>query len=184
MNKTQDNTYRLDWLEPDDRPKFISFLKRHKRQTMNARLMTSAHIVNATYQGRVIGCGGLDLHYFKDYPEMFSLFVLPEFRSRGVGMALELARYQLAIRNGFKSVYIRVESQEAASLSQYRKNNSYFSFVEPEREGYRELCRYCEYYRKSCAEQRFMRIDLAGRMQQIVGALGQFEELPLDMVFN
>ena len=114
---------------------------------------------------------------------MFSLFVLPEFRGKGVGMALELARYMHAIQYGVKTLYIRLESRGASSLLEYRKDNHCFTFVEPDSEDYIGLCRHCEYYQKRCEEQRFMRIDVQGRIKQIIRKIGPIDALPKKMDF-
>lgn len=132
--------------------------------------------------GVPIGWGGLDLSSKKDYPELFSLYLDPQYRKFNLGILLELARASFLINNGIKLAYVRMTDDDSgADLLMKRLRSNFYSRVNPLEldQDYVEMCNSCELYNQKCQKQVFLKFNVAAFFKQTVAKIGNIDgELP------
>ena len=94
-----------------------------KRQTMNLRIMRDARLLRVRAvddDNQLVGWAGLDATFTPDIGEVFSLYVVPPYRTFLVGLILETARAAYLSRQAIPRVLVRMESATNTSLLRYR----------------------------------------------------------------
>jgi CheY-like chemotaxis protein/GNAT superfamily N-acetyltransferase len=154
--------YELDWATAGEVNWIHSEMVKLNRQTMNFRMMPEARFLRFKDLDRdkIVGWGGLtDKGRF---PEVFSLYVDPEYRGFGFGRVIELARHHHFHEMGIKHAYGRMTVNTNLKLLNYRVNNKLFEPIDEHEldRDYADLCKQCELYRVKCMDQKYFRIDV------------------------
>jgi hypothetical protein len=183
--------FELDWASREEQAEICERMIAHKRQTMNVRLMPSARLlrIRACDDGnRIVGWAGLDSEFTPGVAEVFSLFVVAEYRTYLVGVILETARAEYIMRQGMSRAFVRMESASNTSLIRYRISRRLMSKAAndiPDETA--QLCSRCELYGNECTSQAFFWFDLEQLHTRGIERLGQLikiESLPLRITLD
>jgi hypothetical protein len=184
--------FELDWASPAERAEILAQMPQLNRQTMNFRLMQHARMLRVRAcedENRLVGWAGLDTEFTRDVGEVFSLYVIPEYRTYLVGMILETARATYLKQARATRVLVRMESATNTSLLRYRVRAGLV--VEASRSEIPAatiaLCRECELYAKQCTSQSYFWVDLDAFLARGIERLGQaidVDALPQNIVLD
>jgi hypothetical protein len=177
--------FELDWATPRERAEIRERMLMLKRQTMNLRVMPSARLLRMRAwddDRRIVGWAGLDAEFTPGVAEVFSLYVVADYRTYLVGSILETARAAYLMRRGLSRALVRMESATNTSLIRYRIGRRLMTKVSNDvpHETVR-LCSQCELYGRECTSQEFFWFDLKELHTRGIERLGQsidVESLP------
>ena len=107
----------LAWADSRERQQVISLAATQGRQTMNLRTVPSARLgVLRRPQGGFAGWAGVDADSDPKCPEVFSQYVHPKYRRRGLGALLEHLCWAYLDARGCRTAYMRMEVDGSADL--------------------------------------------------------------------
>ena len=176
MNSTPiQQSFEISWASADEKKWLLKRLVSLKRQTMNIRLMQDARFVILKSDGVPIGWGGLDISFQREYPELFSLSLDPEFRNYSLGGVIELARASFLLSQGVRFAFVRMTDDSAGvSLLSKRLNSQFYERIDPSelKSEYVQLCRNCELYQSTCRRNVFLKFDVQKFFAHSVTELG------------
>jgi len=179
LNSSINSIFQLSWSDDSEKDWLLKKLLAMKRQTMNIRLMKqSKFVLLKDDHGEPIGWGGLDLSLKKDYPEMFSLYLDPQYRKFNLGILLELARASFLTNHGIKLAYVRMTDDDtSADLLTKRLRSKFYSRVNPLEldQDYVEMCNSCELYNQKCQKQVFLKFNVEAFVEQTVAEIGSID---------
>ena len=167
----------LGWATLEETSKILALIRAFRRQSMNLRVMNDARLYVCRDGQELAGWIGISTAHFDEYAEYFSLFVKPEYRGLGLGLALELAVVEEAHRYDHRFLHFRVDSKVEDRLTRSRSRSGAMSVFEPLPEIER-LCTSCELFGSLCQSQTFMKVEVGTRRDQLRAALKQ-RRLPL-----
>jgi len=171
--------FLLSFADETIKQSLMAQMRANQRQTMNLRLSTTAKLLHLQRleDGATVGWGGVDAGH-PSHPELFSFFLIPEYRSHSLGLLLELVRYTYLLSRGFKTAYLRMEMASNTSLIRYRLSSGLFKQLEPAQldPAYLKLCQKCELYERECTQQGFFQVDVEAFVRHGEKRLG-----PLDV---
>jgi GNAT superfamily N-acetyltransferase len=153
----------LAWGESRERQRIIALAIQAGQQTMNLRTMPGAELVVVRrWDGRLAGWAGVDTRSDPEYPEVFSQYVLPEFRGMGLGGLLAHVCWTHLDREGCATAYARVELNANRAFVERRLRTGYYRVVRSAAVGPRFLaaCRKCERFGDACGRQTFLAVDV------------------------
>jgi hypothetical protein len=146
---------------------------------MNFRLMPHAHllVLRDTRSRKLAGWCGFDYQYNPSRPELFSLYVLPEYRRLKLGPLLEHVRARYLLSVGVTFGYVRMESATNTKLLERRLASGNFRRLEPAELGaeYLDMCKHCELFGKACTQQAFIGVDLAALARSGEALFGEID---------
>lgn len=158
--------FDVDWANAEEKRDILEQMVRLERQTMNLRIMPGARLIRIRAvedDNRVVGWAGCDPVAGPDgLGEVFSLYVIPEYRMYTVGTLLETARAAFLKSAGVKRVLTRMESGSNTPLLRYRMGARLVveAALEELPVHTHETCRQCELFGKQCTEQAYLFVDL------------------------
>jgi hypothetical protein len=162
--------FELAWASPGEIHSITRELERLGRQTMNVRLMSRARfVILKNNHGDAAGWAGLDISYQAGYPELFSLYLREEYRKYSLGLLIESVRAAYLLSQNIRVAYVRMTKDESfAGLMRRRLESQFYSVLRPDdlKPSYKDLCRQCELFGKSCPEQVFLKFDVVKFMAQ------------------
>jgi hypothetical protein len=157
--------FEVDWVTPEERTEILSSMQVARRQTMNLRLMPSARLLRARARddgNRIVGWAGFDAHFTPGMGEVFSLYVVPSYRTYLVGLVLETVRCAALKKLGVERVLCRMDARTTFSLLRYRLASKLM--IEAARDEVLPealaLCEKCELYGRECASQAYVWVDI------------------------
>ncbi len=160
-----DLRFVLNWASQAERGHIFKTMKDNGRQTMNLRIMPTAKLIllkSVSRGGAIAGWGGLDFEHNPKFPEVFSQFVFPQYRTYLLGLALIHIRALLLQENGFKTGYFRMEAESNAELFAMRTSSGLYRAI-PDAEvdqNWKNNCTNCELYKVSCMKQAYLKFDV------------------------
>ena len=108
----------LAWAEPRERQQVICLAASEGRQTLSLRTMPRARLaVLRRAQGGFAGWVGIDADSDPKCPELFSQYLYPEYRRRGLGALLEHLCWAYLDARGCKTASMRMEVDSSQDLS-------------------------------------------------------------------
>ena len=171
--------FRLSWADDAMRQVIVSRMREERRQTMNLRLMPTARLLHLQRDedGATVGWGGVDADHNPAHPEIFSLFVVPDYRTYLLGLLLEQVRYSYLRTRGLKWAYVRMEASTNFSLLRYRVTKGLYVHADREElpAEYLQMCERCELYGNDCKDQAYFRVDVENFLQHADARLGTFD---------
>ena len=184
--------FELDWASANERTEIAERMTGLKRQTMNLRVMPHARLLRVRAcedDHRLVGWAGLDVDFTPGIAEVFSLYVLPEYRTYLVGIILETARATFLRQRGASRVLVRMESATNTSLLRYRvRERLIIEAPRPEIPSDTvRLCTQCELYGEHCTSQAYFWVDLAAFLERGLKRLGcaiEIDALPQRIVLD
>jgi GNAT superfamily N-acetyltransferase len=174
----------LAWAEIEERQRVISLAQQEGRQTMNLRTMPGAKVVVLRRPaGLFAGWAGVDVDTHPRHPEVFSQFVYPQFRNRGLGSLLEHFWWAYLNFRGCGTAYMRMQLDTNQALVERRLRSGYCRRISRDELGERfeVACRKCELFGKACRRQVYLEIDVRKALMASAEARGAFHvgSLPL-----
>jgi len=116
----------LAWADGRERQQVISLAASEGRQTMNLRTMPYAKLVVLRRpQGGFAGWAGMDADSDPRCPELFSQYVYPEYRGRGLGALLEHVSWAWLDSRGCRTAYMRTELDSSGELFKRARASGY-----------------------------------------------------------
>src|SRR5262245_15151927 len=167
----------LAWADSEERQRVIGLAQREGRQTMNLRTMPSAKLVVLRRPGGLFaGWAGVDVDTHPRHPEVFSQFVYPQFRNRGLGSLLEHFWWAYLRLRGCGTAYMRMELDTNQTLVERRLRSGYITRVSPDELGQRfeAACRKCELFGNACRRQVYLAVDVQKALAASTEARGPF----------
>src|SRR5690349_17602509 len=124
----------LAWAYGCERQTVISLAASAGRQTMNLRTMPGAKLVVLRRPlGGVAGWAGMDADSDPKRPEVFSQYVYPEYRGRGLRALLEHVGWAYLDQRGCSTAYMRMElDHHHGELFRSRGASAYSHQISPE----------------------------------------------------
>jgi hypothetical protein len=178
--RRQASPVTLAWADSAERELVVALARQAARQTMNLRTMPQARLVVLRQAGAgLAGWAGMDIAHDPQRPELFSQFVAPAFRGRGLGAILEHVWWTWLHRCGATVAYMRMEADSNAALLEKRLRLPFYRLV-PEREldvRFVDDCRRCELYGRDCRRAAFLAVDVG---QALAHSLQHLPVLDLD----
>jgi GNAT superfamily N-acetyltransferase len=174
----------LAWAYGRERQTVVSLAASAGRQTMNLRTMPAAKLVVLRRPlGGVAGWAGMDADSDPKRPEVFSQYVYPEYRGRGLRALLEHVGWAYLDQRGCSTAYMRMELDNHADLFKSRRASGYSRQISPEEAGRKFVwaCRHCELYGDACRRQAFLAVDVQRALAASIRERGplDLEALPL-----
>ena len=174
----------LAWAYGRERQTVISLAAIEGRQTMNLRTMPGAKLVVLRRPlGGLAGWAGVDADSDPKRPEVFSQYVYPEYRGRGLRALLEHVGWAYLDQRGCATAYMRVELDNHADLFKRRRASGYCRQISPEEVGRKFVwaCRHCELYGDPCRRQAFLAVDVQRALAASIRERGplDLEALPI-----
>ena len=174
--------FELDWASPAERADILRQMPGLKRQTMNLRVMPQARLLRIRApedNDRLVGWAGVDTEFNPDLGEVFSLYVVPAYRTYLVGVILETARAAYLTSRGVSRVLVRMESATNTSLLRYRVRAGLVREISPDEvpPAALELCTRCELYQNQCTSQAYFWVDAQAFLARGLERLGR----PIDI---
>jgi N-acetylglutamate synthase-like GNAT family acetyltransferase len=156
----------VQWASEREKCEIIRRNQSNGRQTMNLRVMKNAKIALVKDGEIIIGHAGIDHSFSPNYPEFFSFFVHKDYRKRGIGNSLEkfICEYALKIKLNF--LYLRVAGESDKSLDRFRIKTGCFEEVSLPFK-FSSLCQRCELFGKSCKTQKYLKLNVLKRLEQL-----------------
>jgi hypothetical protein len=170
----------LAWADPGERQLVVALARREGRQTMNLRTMPGARLVVLRCAGGgLAGWAGMDIANDPHRPEVFSQFVYPSFRGRGLGALLEQVWWTWLDRCGAELAYMRMESDGNAALLAKRLRQPAYRLTSAEELGapFVQGCCRCELFGAACGRQAYIAVDVA---RALASCLRHLPPLDLD----
>jgi hypothetical protein len=182
-------SFELGWADAPMRRAILELMTELGRQTMNLRVMPTARLlyVRSLKEGDgIVGWGGVDADFNPKYPEVFSLFIRPDYRTYTLGLLIELARYTYLQSRGVERVYARMDRASNYSLLEYRVKNGLFQPMVPASldPSYVSLCRRCELYGRDCAEQAYFMVDVRTFVRHGENRIGRVDVREMPKIFE
>ncbi|MEM6989583.1 MAG: hypothetical protein AAF721_03775 [Myxococcota bacterium] len=184
------NKYRfsLEWADAALMDELIGRMRAESRQTMNLRTGVNPKLLVCRHQGDPVGWAGLDVETNPEYPELFSLYLYPEFRRYTIGLLLETARWRYLASLGIDKAYGRMELATNFRLLRYRLSTGLFErkergdFPEP----WADRCHGCELFGNECTQQTYIAIDVKRALASGESRIGPIDvdDLPRDFVIR
>lgn len=174
----------LAWAAPLERQLVIALAIQEGRQTMNLRTMPRAELVVVRGRGgRIAGWAGVDVGSDPEHPELFSQFVYPAFRGRGLGGLLEHVWWTYLDREGCTTAFMRMELDTNEALVSRRLATGYYRVVSKEELGSRfvSACHRCELFGSACTRQIFLAIDVRMALAASTQSRGHLDVTALPM---
>ncbi len=178
--------FDLDWASVAERSEIVAQMPALNRQTMNFRVMPNSRMLCVRARddnNRLVGWAGLDTEFTRGIGEVFSLYVVPDYRTYLIGIILETARATYLKQARVPRVLVRMESATNTSLLRYRVRSGLV--IEAARveipPATLALCKQCELYAKQCTSQSYFWIDIDAFLARGIERLGQeiaIENLP------
>ena len=153
----------LSWAYGRERQQVISLAASEGRQTMNLRTMPGAKLVVLRRpQGGFAGWAGMDADSDPKRPEVFSQYVYPEYRGRGLHALLEHVAWAWLDHRGCTTAYLRMDLDCNAALFKRGRASGYSRQISPEELGrqFVRACRQCELFGDPCRRQGFLAVDI------------------------
>jgi GNAT superfamily N-acetyltransferase len=177
----------LAWAYGRERLQVISLAASEGRQTMNLRTMPGAKLVVLRRpQGGFAGWAGMDADSDPKRPELFSQYVYPEYRGRGLGALLDHVWWAYLDGRGCATAYMRMELDSKGDLFQRRRASGYCRQISPEELGRKfvQACRHCELFGDPCRRQAFLAVDVQRALAASTRARGplDIEALPIQVL--
>ena len=174
----------LAWAYGRERQTVISLAASAGRQTMNLRTMPGAKLVVLRRPlGGVAGWAGMDADSDPKRPEVFSHYVYPEYRGRGLRALLEHVCWAYLDQRGCPTAYMRMELDHHGDLFKSRSASGYGRQISAEEVGRKFVwaCRHCELYGDPCRRQAFLAVDVQRALAASIRERGplDLETLPL-----
>jgi GNAT superfamily N-acetyltransferase len=169
----------LAWAYGRERQTVVSLAATEGRQTMHLRTMPGAKLVVLRRPlGGIAGWAGVDADSDPKRPEVFSQYVYPEYRGRGLRALLEHVWWAYLDQRGCTTAYMRVELDSHADLFRHRLKSGYCRNISPEELGRKFVwaCRHCELYGQPCRRQGFLAVDVQRALAASIRERG-----PLDL---
>lgn len=163
--------FSISWADHEDWTFVLKRCSELGRQTMNLRTSKTTEIVilrdDETWSVR--GWAGLDLSRTPGYPEIFSSHLEPGFRNYPLWLAMHHARLQKALAREAEFLFLRIHGDYFDAVNRGKGVSSIFSLLMPESldPDFRNLCRGCELFDRSCQYQSFMTLDTAKMLEHI-----------------
>lgn len=188
-----DTTLTLAWANSSQRRQIVELARNEGRQTMNLRTMPGARLaILLTPDGSFAGWAGMDAETHPDRPEVFSQFVFPAYRGRGLGALLEHVWWAYLSSRGCRTAYMRMEIDSNDKLFEHRLASGYCREASPEELGTRfvSACRGCELYGNHCSRQAYLSVDVEKALDESVKRRGSLDidrlpaRLRIDMPFE
>lgn len=129
---TQTKYFRFDSLNKDYKMLMQSFdaelretYGTHQDEADKQNVFEEAiNIVLVAYNERIVGCGGYKPHH-ENTAEIKRVYVLPEYRGKGIGIGLMDEIEQWAKEDGFKHLILETGDQQHEAIALYRKIGYY-----------------------------------------------------------
>ena len=174
----------LAWAYGRERLQVISLAASERRQTMNLRTMPGAKLVVLRRpQGGLAGWAGMDADSDPKRPEVFSQYVYPEYRGRGLRALLDHVSWAWLDHRGCATAYLRMELDGKGDLFERRRASGYCRQISPEELGRKfvKACRDCELFRDPCRRQAFLAVDVQRALAASIRERGplDIEALPI-----
>ena len=174
----------LAWAYGRERQTAISLAASEGRQTMNLRTMPGAKLVVLRRPlGGLAGWAGMDADSDPKRPEVFSHYVYPEYRGRGLRALLEHVGWAYLDQRGCATAYMRMELDNHGDLFKQRRASGYCRQISPEEAGRKFVwaCRHCELYGDPCRRQAYLAVDVQRALAASIRERGplDLEALPL-----
>jgi len=153
----------LAWADSQERQQIIALAQQEWRQTMNLRTMPGAQLVVLRRPGGLFaGWAGVDVDTHPRRPELFSRFVYPQFRGRGLGGLLEHFWWAYLDSRGCGTGYMRMERDSNENLVERKLRSGYCRRVSPDELGqvFVGACRKCELFGNACRQQIYLAVDV------------------------
>ena len=152
--------FQIDWATDVERKSILKKMLAADRQIMNLTSMPTSKllVLKDKKLGKIIGWEGLDFEHNPKFPEVFSQFVEPEYRSYLLGLALSHACACVMDSNGIEKVFLRMESATNDKLLNIRTTSKIYKLI-PEEEidmEWKSMCKECNLYGSHCTEQAFL----------------------------
>lgn len=182
-------SFELGWADMPMRQAILGLMTELGRQTMNLRVMPTARLlyVRSLREGDgIVGWGGVDAEFNPRYPEVFSLFVRPDYRTYTLGLLIELARYTYLLDRGIERAYARMDRASNYALLEYRITHGLFQPMEPASldPAYVSLCHGCELYGGDCADQAYFLVDVRTFVRHGENRIGRVDVSEMPRIFE
>lgn len=168
----------LAWADDRERQKVISLAASEGRQTMNLRTMPYAKLVVLRRpQGGFAGWAGMDADSDPRCPELFSHYVYPEYRGRGLGALLEHVWWSWLDGRRCRTAYMRTELDGSGDLFRRGRASGYCRQISPDELGRKfvRACRNCELFGNRCRRQVFLAVDVRTALAASIAARGALD---------
>jgi len=165
-----------------EKNKIMNIMISEYRQTMNIRLMPTAKLILLKDESRgneIIGWFGLDYQYNVDFPETFSLYIMPDYRSLHLSLVLKHAAYSILSENGITKSYTRMEASHNQRLIQHNINTGFYRILHSSEinAAWKAMCSHCELYKKNCKSQMYLEVDVSRMINSLNAKLGKLPDL-------
>ncbi len=118
-----DNKY-LELMESFDAELRATYGAHQDEADKNNVFEEAINIVLVYYGNKIAGCGGYKLHH-KNTAEIKRVYILPEYRGKGLGIGLMNEIEQWAKEDSFKYLILETGDQQHEAIALYRKIGYY-----------------------------------------------------------
>ncbi len=169
--------YSIDFATPEETKFVISRNLAEGRQVMNLTVSPYSQLFilkDLDSDGKIAGWSGLDLEFSKNYPESFSCFLDDGYRNYLLWLVLEQARCDYAQTKGFKSLFVRMDSEHNSELVQKRLESGIYVQLKPENleKPYLSLCTKCRLHKNGCEEQAYFQVSIDKMLKHVEKRMG------------
>lgn len=160
----------------------MKIMNSENRQTMNLRLMPNAKLLllqDKDNDNATAGWAGVDYEFNPKFPETFSLFIIPNYRSRHLSLILKHALYSILYFNRVSKAYIRMEAIQNKSLMAHNLKTGAYRLLNADEvnSSWRENCFTCELYNNSCQSQSYLEVDVIKLFNYCNNKLGAISDI-------
>ncbi len=152
--------FEINWATHEERKLILQTMVQNHRQTMNFRTMPTAKLLVMRDRNdlrKIVGWEGLDYQHNPKFPEVFSQYVAPEYRTYLLGLALSHACASFLQSVGVKNAFLRMEAESNSDLLELRKSSIY-RILESEEldQQWVSECQKCELKGSHCKVQAYL----------------------------
>ncbi len=148
------------WSTLDDARAIRSMALDKRMQVLNMSRST-AQLLHVRKAERIIAWSGLDHRHDPNSPEVFSLFVEPEFRVGDLFQLLVLIPAQVLVMTGIETGYCRVSTSEGEGvLRMWLATGATQRLTTLESKPWLASCSTCNLFGNKCDDRIYLRVDI------------------------
>lgn len=179
--------FSIGWASPSEKSALVPLLQSLARQTMNLRIMPTAHLLVLRHGDTPVGWIGTDAQHAAEFPELFSFYLEPSYRNfrLGFGPLLRKLAMQYLRGEGRSHVFVRIEASHNGRMIDFAESQGGGRLVKREAlpTEFLHLCTQCELYLKDCQTQAYLELSVDQALEGLTAIAPELTPASLPLRF-